>query len=82
MLPPEIKAQVVAVLQARQIEDKAFRKVMEISKYTPEGEADLIATEYERCTRMVMRQEHALASMCIREHNQEREAAQNDSVTQ
>jgi hypothetical protein len=82
MLPPEIKAQVIAVLQARQLEDKAYRAVMDISKKTPQEEAEQIAAEFEKCARLVTRQERTLANMVIKEHNTESEAVPNDSVTQ
>lgn len=74
MLSPEIKAQVIAVLQARQIEDKAFLMVMGISKATPLEEIERRAANHEKWVRIVIRRERTLANMVIREHNTESEA--------
>jgi len=80
MLSPEVKTQVIAVLHARQITDKAFRLVMRISKATPEAEADRRAENFEKCARLVLREERTLANLCIKEHHQESEAEHHDPV--
>lgn len=81
MLSPEIKGQVIAVLQARMIEDKAYREVMSIHSDTPIEEAERRQTNFDKCSRMVMRQERTLANLVIKEHNQESETVPDDSIT-
>ncbi len=66
MLTPQIKAQVEAVLRARQLEDKAYRAVMAITFSTPLEEADRLVDEHQKLTRMTGREEFRLVQLTIK----------------
>ena len=66
MLTPQIKAQVQTVLQARMLEDKAYRAVMAITQSTPLDEADRLVEEHRRLTRVTSREELHLVQLTIK----------------
>ena len=65
MLTSQIRLQVEAVLRARQLEDKAYRAVMNITQDTPLDVADRLVEEHKRLNRVTAREEFKLVTMTI-----------------
>jgi len=66
MITSQIKAQVEAVLRARQLEDAAYRAVLAITQATELEEADHLVIEHQRLSRATRLAEFMLANMTIK----------------
>lgn len=70
MLPPQIVAQTIVVMNARQRADKAYRDVMAITPNIGMAEVERLADEHSRLVALLKFEEEHLLSLVVANVNQ------------